>query len=64
MQVREEHGELSEQLKTDEAKAGDIEHSLRTKLDVLKQQIKNEGRTKIMYDVRKFHHGLLWLVII
>ncbi|XP_064383230.1 coiled-coil domain-containing protein 178-like isoform X2 [Halichondria panicea] len=48
--VREEHVYLSDQLKTDEAKAGNIEHSLRTKLEALKQQIKGEGRTRSMYD--------------
>ena len=49
--MREEHVYLSDQLKTDEAKAGNIEHSLRTKLEALKQQIKGEGRTRSMYDV-------------
>ena len=49
--IRDNHFNASEEFKSEQAKAGDVEHTLRASIQRLQQQIKDQTRTKVTYSV-------------
>ena len=49
--IRDNHFNASEELKSEQSKAGDFEHTLKASILKLQQQIKEQTRTKVTYSV-------------
>ena len=49
--IRDNHFNASEEFKSEQAKAGDFEHTLKASILKLQQQIKEQTRTKVTYSV-------------
>ena len=53
LKIRDSHSNTSEEFKSEQARAADVENTLRGLVLKLQQQIKEQSRTKITYSVRE-----------
>ena len=53
LQIRDSHSNTTEEFKGEQAKAADVENTLKGLIVKLQQQIKEQSRTKITYSVRE-----------
>ena len=52
VQIRDNHSNTTEEFKSEQAMAADVENTLKGLIVKLQQQIKEQSRTKITYSVR------------
>ena len=53
LKIRDSHSNTSEEFKSEQARAADVENTLKGLVLKLQQQIKEQSRTKITYSVRE-----------